>query len=195
MYGMTFTLLTTREGKKMGKTEKGAVWLDPEKTSPYEFFQYWRNIDDAEVQNCLRLLTDVDLDYIDSIDTTSGSAINAAKEKLAYELTSLVHSKEEADKALNTARALFSGAADTEHMPSTTLEESQLTDGKIGLLSLLVATGLASSNGEARRLVLPGSVSVNGEKVTDPTFAVTAEMLKKGIVLKKGKKVYHKATL
>ncbi len=195
VYGMTFTLLTTREGKKMGKTEKGAVWLDPEKTSPYEFFQYWRNIDDAEVQNCLRLLTDVDLEYIDSIDTTSGSAINSAKEKLAYELTSLVHSKEEADKALNTARALFSGAADTEHMPSTTLEESQLTDGKIGLLSLLVATGLASSNGEARRLVLPGSVSVNGEKVTDPTFAVTAEMLKEGVVLKKGKKVYHKAML
>ena len=195
VYGLTFTLLTTKEGKKMGKTEKGAVWLDPEKTSPYEFFQYWRNIDDAEVQNCLRLLTSVDLDEIEAIDVHDGKAINAAKEKLAYELTSLVHSKEEADKALGTARSLFSGAADADHMPSTTLTADQLTDGKIGVLDLLLAAGLVPSKREARQLIAQGGILLDGEKVTDPTLTVAEEALRGGVVVKKGKKVYHKVQL
>ncbi len=195
VYGMTFTLLTTREGKKMGKTEKGAVWLDPEKTSPYEFFQYWRNIDDAEVQNCLKLLTDVPVCEIEAIDMTSGAAINAAKERLAYELTSLVHSREEADKSLATAKSLFSGAADAEHMPSTAVGASLICDGKIQVLELLLAAKLASSKGEGRRLIQQGGISIDGEKVEDPTATVDAERLRDGIVVKKGKKVYHKITL
>ncbi|MEG2021214.1 MAG: tyrosine--tRNA ligase, partial [Oscillospiraceae bacterium] len=137
VYGLTFTLLTTKEGKKMGKTEKGAVWLDPTKTTPYDFFQYWRNIDDGEVQNCLKLLTDVPLDEINAVDMTSGSDINKAKERLAYELTSLVHSKEEAEKALATAKNLFSGDMDAEHMPATVIDENLLTDDKANILDLL----------------------------------------------------------
>ena len=164
VYGMTFTLLTTREGKKMGKTEKGAVWLDPEKTSPYEFFQYWRNIDDCEVQNCLKLLTGVPVKEIDAIDMGNASDVNKAKELLAYELTNLVHSKEDAEKAIATAKRL-------------------------------VAAGLAPSKGEARRLVQQGGISVDGEKVTDVSAVVNAEALGKGIVIKKGKKVYHRITL
>ncbi len=195
VYGMTFTLLTTREGKKMGKTEKGAVWLDPEKTSPYEFFQYWRNIDDAEVQNCLKLLTDVPVKDIEAIDMTSGSDINAAKELLAYELTRLVHSEEEAEKARATARSLFGGAADAEHMPSTVLDASLVANGGVGILDALVAAGLAPSKGEARRLVQQGGISVDGEKVSDPTAAIPAEALAAGVVVKKGKKVYHKISL
>ncbi len=195
VYGLTFTLLTTKEGKKMGKTEKGAVWLDPEKTTPYDFFQYWRNIDDAEVQNCLKLLTDVPLAEIDSIDMTSGPAINAAKERLAYELTSLVHCKDEADKALATAKNLFSGEMDAEHMPATVLAAEQITDGKISVLDLLVSAGLAPSKGEARRLVAQGGISVDGEKVDDANAFVCAEQLTSGIVIKKGKKVYHKVSL
>ena len=194
-YAFTITLLLTSEGKKMGQTQKGAVWLDPEKTSPYEFYQYWRNVDDADTLKCLRMLTDVSLEEIDAMKDWEGSQLNQAKELLAFELTKLVHSEEEALKAQETARNLFSGTVDAANMPSTTLSPDQLTDGKIGLLSLLVATKLASSNGEARRLVLPGSVSVNGEKVTDPAFTITTEMLKEGVVLKKGKKVYHKAIL
>ena len=195
VYGMTFTLLTTKEGKKMGKTEKGAVWLDPEKTSPYEFFQYWRNIDDAEVQNCLKLLTNVPVKEIDAIDMTSGAEINKAKELLAFELTSLVHSKEEAEKALQTAKNLFSGAMDAEHMPSTTLNKELVVDGKVSVLDILVATKIAPSKGEARRLVQQGGISLDSSKVTDAAMTVTVEELENGIVVQKGKKVHHKVTL
>lgn len=195
VYGMTFTLLTTREGKKMGKTEKGAIWLDPEKTSPYEFFQYWRNIDDCEVQNCLKLLTDVPVAEIDAIDMTDGPSINRAKERLAFELTSLVHSQEEAQKALDTARSLFGGEVDAEHMPSTVLESSLVVDGKVSLLDAMVAAKLTASKGEARRLVQQGGISVDGEKISDPMYLFSAEKLSEGIVVKKGKKVYHKISL
>ncbi len=195
VFGMTFTLLTTKEGKKMGKTEKGAVWLDPEKTTPYEFFQYWRNIDDAEVKNCLKLLTNVDVSDIESIDMTSGNEINKAKELLAYELTSLVHCKDEADKALNTSKSLFGGAADEENMPSTELSAENVTDGGIGILDILVLSKLAQSKGEARRLVQQGGISVDGEKVADFAAVISADTLKTGIVVKKGKKIFHKITL
>lgn len=195
VYGMTFTLLTTREGKKMGKTEKGAVWLDPEKTSPYEFFQYWRNIDDAEVQNCLKLLTDVPVAEIDAIDMTSGPAINAAKERLAFELTGLVHSPEEAQKAMETARSLFGGGADAENMPATVLDAALLGDNGIGILDLLVAAGLVPSKGEGRRLVQQGGVALDGEKVSDPMAMISRDRLEAGIVVKKGKKVYHKVSV
>lgn len=195
VYGMTFTLLTTREGKKMGKTEKGAVWLDPEKTSPYEFFQYWRNIDDAEVQNCLKLLTDVPVAEIDAIDMTSGPAINAAKERLAFELTGLVHSPEEAQKAMKTARSLFGGGADAENMPATVLDAALLGENGIGILDLLVAAGLVPSKGEGRRLVQQGGVALDGEKVSDPMAIISRERLEAGIVVKKGKKVYHKVSV
>ncbi len=194
VYGMTFTLLTTREGKKMGKTEKGAVWLDPEKTSPYEFFQYWRNIDDCEVQNCLKLLTDVPMREIEAVDTNDAAAVNAAKERLAFELTSLVHSKEEAEKAMATSRSLFSGA-DSEHMPSTAIDASLIADGAAPVLDLLVAAGLAPSKGEARRLIQQGGIAVDGEKVTDMKAVVSAQALQKGVVIKKGKKVYQRLTL
>ena len=192
VYGMTFTLLTTREGKKMGKTEKGAVWLDPEKTSPYEFFQYWRNIDDCEVQNCLKLLTDVPVAEIDAIDMTDGPSINRAKERLAFELTSLVHSQEEAQKALDTARSLFGGEVDAEHMPSTVLESSLVVAGKVSLLDAMVAAKLTASKGEARRLVQQGGISVDGEKFSDPMYLFSADKLSEGVVVKKGNKVYHK---
>ena len=195
VYGMTFTLLTTREGKKMGKTEKGAVWLDPEKTTPYEFFQYWRNIDDAEVQNCLKLLTDVPVKDIEAIDMTNGRDINRAKELLAYELTRLVNSKEDADKALSTAQSLFGGQADAEHMPTTVLDSAALSENGIGILDALVAAGLAPSKGEARRLVQQGGISVDGEKVSDPTAMIPTDALRAGVVVKKGKKVYHKISL
>ena len=195
VYGMTFTLLTTREGRKMGKTEKGAVWLDPEKTSPYEFFQYWRNIDDAEVQNCLKLLTDVPVAEIDAIDMTSGPAINAAKERLAFELTGLVHSPEEAQKAMETARSLFGGGADAENMPATVLDAALLAENGIGILDLLVAAGLVPSKGEGRRLVQQGGVALDGEKVSDPMAMISRERLESGIVVKKGKKVYHKVSV
>ena len=195
VYGMTFTLLTTREGKKMGKTEKGAVWLDPEKTSPYEFFQYWRNIADCEVQNCLKLLTDVPVAEIEAIDMTDGPSINRAKERLAFELTSLVHSKEAAQKALDTARSLFGGEVDAEHMPSTVLSGEFVADGAVSLLDAMVAAKLTASKGEARRLVQQGGISVDGEKISDPMYSLSAEKLSEGVVIKKGKKVYHKVSL
>lgn len=195
VYGMTFTLLTTREGKKMGKTEKGAVWLDPEKTSPYEFYQYWRNIDDAEVQNCLKLLTDVPVAEIDAIDMISGPAINAAKERLAFELTSLVHSPEEAQKAMDTARSLFGGGADAADMPSTVLDPALVGETGIGILDLLTAAGLVPSKGEGRRLIQQGGIALEGEKVTDPMSVVSRDRLEQGVVVKKGKKVYHKVSL
>ena len=195
VYGLTFTLLTTKEGKKMGKTESGAVWLDPKKTTPYEFFQYWRNIDDGDVQNCMKLLTDISLEEINAVDMTNGPSINGAKERLAHELTSVVHSKEEADKALETARSLFSGGGNAADMPSTELNAQQLAEGQIGVLDLLLACGLVLSKGEGRRLVEQGGVSLDDEKVTDVTAMVTAAQLEKGVVIRKGKKVYHKAIL
>ena len=194
-FGLTFTLLTTREGKKMGKTEKGTVWLDPEKTPPYEFFQYWRNIDDGDVKNCLRLLTDLPLDEIEAVRENDGPSINAAKEKLAYELTRVVHSTEEADKALKTAKSLFSGGGSDEDMPTTHLEPGQLTDGQIGILDLMLACKLAPSKKEARRLVEQGGVMLDDQKVEDIAACVSAAQLETGVVLKKGKKVYHKALL
>ena len=194
-YAMTITLLLTSEGKKMGKTQKGAVWLDPEKTSPYEFYQYWRNIDDADVLKCLRMLTDLPLEQIDEMDAWQGGELNKAKEILAFELTKLVHSEEEAEKAQQTARGLFSGAADMENMPSTTLAADQLTDGAIGVLDLMLAAKLVPSKREARQLIQQGGVLLDGEKVTAPTMTVAAQALQAGVVIKKGKKVYHKVQL
>ncbi|MDY4167677.1 MAG: tyrosine--tRNA ligase [Fournierella sp.] len=194
-YAMTITLLLTSEGKKMGKTQKGAVWLDPEKTSPYEFYQYWRNVDDADVIKCLRMLTDVPLEEIDAMADWEGSQLNKAKELLAFELTKLVHNEEEATKAQETARGLFSGAADMANMPSTTLTADQLQDGRIGILDLMMAAKLVPSKREARQLIQQGGILLDGEKVSDPTLPVTAEQLANGVVIKKGKKTYHKVQL
>ncbi len=194
-YAMTITLLMNSEGKKMGKTASGAVWLDPEKTSPYEFYQYWRNVGDDDVLKCIRMLTFLPLEEIDAMDSWEGSQLNTAKEILAYELTKLVHGEEEAVKAQNTARALFSGAGNSEDMPSTVLTGADLTDGAIPVLDLLVKTGICSSKGEGRRLVQQGGISVDGDKVTDPFTTFTEDALKAGIVLKKGKKVYHKVSM
>ena len=194
-YAMTITLLTDSQGKKMGKTAGNAVWLDPNKTSPFEFYQYWRNVGDADVLKCIRMLTFLPLEQIDEMDHWQGEQLNKAKEILAFELTKMVHGEEEATKAQNTARGLFSGAADDEHMPSTQLDAALVKDGRVGLLSAMVAAKLCSSNREARQLIQQGGVLVDGEKVTDPTFAFTTEQLQKGVVIKKGKKVYHKVTL
>ena len=193
---MTVTLLTDSQGKKMGKTAGNAVWLDPNKTSPFEFYQYWRNVGDSDVMKCIRMLTFLPLEQIDEMSTWKDQRLNEAKEILAFELTKMVHGEEEAAKAQNAARALFSGASgDAEHMPNTQLTEADLTDGSIGILTLMVKAGLAASNGEARRLVVQGGVLVDGEKVAAPTVSFTAEQLSKGIVIKKGKKVYHKVSL
>ncbi len=194
-HAMTITLLLNSEGKKMGKTARGAVWLDPNKTSPYEFYQYWRNVDDADVMKCIRMLTFLPLEQIDEMDSWKDSKINEAKEILAYELTKLVHGEEEADKAQVAAKALFTGGGDDANIPTTEIAEDQLTEGKIGLLSLMVACKLATSNGDARKNVAGGGVSVNDEKVTDVKFEVTREMLREGVKLRKGKKVFHKAIL
>ena len=194
-HAMTITLLLNSEGKKMGKTARGAVWLDPNKTSPYEFYQYWRNVDDADVMKCIRMLTFLPLEQIDEMDSWKDSKINEAKEILAYELTKLVHGEEEADKAQAAAKALFTGGGDDANIPTTEIAEDQLTEGKIGLLSLMVACKLANSNGDARKNVAGGGVSVNDEKVTDVKFEVTREMLRDGVKLRKGKKVFHKAIL
>ena len=194
-HAMTITLLLNSEGKKMGKTAKGAVWLDPNKTSPYEFYQYWRNVDDADVMKCIRMLTFLPLEQIDEMDSWKDSKINEAKEILAYELTKLVHGEEEADKAQAAAKALFTGGGDDANIPTTEIAEDQLTEGKIGLLSLMVACKLATSNGDARKNVAGGGVSVNDEKITDVKFEVTREMLREGVKLRKGKKVFHKAIL
>ena len=194
-HAMTITLLTDSQGKKMGKTAGNAVWLDANKTSPYEFYQYWRNVGDSDVMKCIRMLTFLPLEQIDEMDKWEGAKLNEAKEILAYELTNMVHGKEEADKAQATARALFSGAGDLENMPETKLDAADLTDGKIGILSIMVKAGLASSNGEARRLVQQGGISVDDAKVTDPQTSYDADALANGIVVKKGKKVFHKVTL
>lgn len=190
-YAMTITLLLNSEGKKMGKTEKGAVWLDPEKTSPYEFFQYWRNVSDDDVIKCLKMLTFVPIEEIEEMEQhMEGAEFNKAKELLAFELTKLVHGDEEAVKARETARSLFSGKGISEDMPSTEIPESELEDNKIGILTLLVKTGLTTSNGEGRRLVQQGGISVNDTKITDPTAKID---LSSEVVIKKGKKVFHKA--
>ena len=194
-YGMTITLLLTSEGKKMGKTQKGAVWLDPEKTSPYEFYQYWRNVDDADVMKCLRMLTFLPLEQIDAMSSWEGSRLNEAKEILAFELTKLVHSEEEAQKAQSAARALFCGGGDEAHMPSVELTEDDLQDGSIDILSLMVKAGVVKSKSEARTNVQQGGVSVDGEKITDIKAAFDADRLKVGMVLKKGKKTFKKITL
>ena len=194
-YAMTITLLTASQGKKMGKTAGNAVWLDPNKTSPFEFYQYWRNVGDADVLKCIRMLTFLPLEQIDEMDHWEGEQLNKAKEILAYELTKMVHGEEEAEKAQATARGLFSGAADHENMPSTKLDAELVKDGGVGLLAAMVAAGLCGSNREARQLVQQGGVLVDGEKVTDPKAVLTVDVLNKGIVIKKGKKVYHKVVL
>ena len=194
-YAMTITLLTDSQGKKMGKTAGNAVWLDPNKTSPFEFYQYWRNVGDADVLKCIRMLTFLPLEQIDEMDHWEGEQLNKAKEILAYELTKMVHGEEEAEKAQATARGLFSGAADHENMPATTLSADLVKDGAVGLLAAMVAAGLCGSNREARQLVQQGGVLVDGEKITDPKAVLTVDALTKGVVIKKGKKVYHKVTL
>ena len=193
-HAMTITLLLNSEGKKMGKTASGAVWLDPNKTTPFDFYQYWRNVGDADVLKCIRMLTFLPLEEIDAMDKWEGSQLNKAKEILAHELTKLVHGEAEADKAQEAARALFGGSGSSENMPSTQLPEARFTDGKIGAIELLVACGLCASNGEARRLIQQGGVAVNDQKVAsiDVTFD-QAQFAGDGVVIKKGKKVFHRA--
>ncbi len=194
-HAMTITLLLNSEGKKMGKTASGAVWLDPNKTSPYDFYQYWRNVEDADVLKCIRMLTFLPLEQIDAMNDWKDAQLNTAKEILAFELTKLVHGEEEATKAQAAAKALFMGGGDDANMPTTEISAEQLSDGKIGILNLMVACGLAPSNKQARQLVEQGGVFVNDEKVPAATFAVTEEMLKEGVKIRKGKKVFHKAVL
>ncbi|MGN0347788.1 MAG: tyrosine--tRNA ligase [Lachnospiraceae bacterium] len=194
-YAMTITLLLNSEGKKMGKTEKGAVWLDPEKTSPFEFFQYWRNVADADVIKCLKMLTFLPLEEIEKMESWEGSQLNEAKEILAWELTNLVHGSEEADKAKESARALFAGGGISANMPSTQLSEEDFTEGIVDVLTLLVKSGLEPSRSGARRTVTGGGVSVNGEKVTDVAMTFGKEAFTSDFVLKKGKKSFMKFTL
>ena len=191
-FAMTQTLLLNNEGKKMGKTAKGAVWLDPEKTSPYDFYQYWRNVDDADVMMCFRLLTFLPMDKIKEIDAWDEDRINEKKELLAHELTELVHGREEADRAQETARGIFSGNLDTENMPTAVLGENDFKDGAADILQLLVAAGLSPTRSDARRLVQQGGVSANDEKITDFRKSYTKEELKGGLVLRKGKKAYRR---
>lgn len=193
-YAMTITLLMNSEGKKMGKTARGAVWLDPEKTSPFEFFQYWRNVGDSDVLKCIRMLTFLPLEEVDRMDSWEGSQLNEAKEILAYELTSLVHGKEAADNAREASHALFSQGSDDSHMPTTILSEDQLTDGSVAILDLMLLCSLAPSRSEARRLIQQGGVSVNDEKASLDT-RITADQLSAGVKIRKGKKVFHKAIL
>lgn len=192
-HAMTITLLLTSDGKKMGKTMGGAVWLDPEKTSPYEFYQYWRNVEDADVLKCIRMLTFLPLEEIDAMSAWEGSQLNRAKEILAFELTKLIHGEEEAAKAQETSRGLFTGGGDTANMPSTQLAEEEFTDGSIGVLDLMVKGKLAPSKGEARRLVQQGGVFVDSEKVSDLSASCTKEQLGgEGVVIRKGKKTFHR---
>ena len=195
-YAMTINLLLNSEGKKMGKTEKGAVWLDAEKTSPFDFFQYWRNVADSDVIKCLKMLTFVTMEKIRELEKLEGSELNQAKELLAYELTALVHGEEEAKKALEGARALFSSKSDTENMPSTELDATAFSDAGIGLIDLLSAAGLVPSKAEARRLIQQGGISIDDEKITDVNAVINRTAFEKGyVVIKKGKKVFHKAIL
>ena len=194
-YAMTITLLLNSEGKKMGKTANGAVWLDPNKTSPFEFFQYWRNVGDNDVLKCIRMLTFLPLERIDEMDSWEGAKLNEAKEILAYELTKLVHGEEEAEKAKTASHALFAGGGDDSNMPTTNITEDQLNDGAIGIMDLMVACKLVASKSEARRLVQQGGVFVNDEKIAAIDFAVTKDMLKDGVKIRKGKKTFHKAIM
>lgn len=194
-HAMTINLLLNSEGKKMGKTESGAVWLDAEKTSPYEFFQYWRNVSDADVIKCLKMLTFLPLEEIEAMERWEGSELNKAKEILAYELTQLVHGTEEAQKAKEAAAALFAGGANSENMPKTVLSDEQFTDGTIDILTLLVASGMTASKSEARRAVEQGGVSVNGDKVADAKAVYTKEAFAEEFILKKGKKSFQKICL
>lgn len=194
-YAMTITLLLNSEGKKMGKTANGAVWLDPNKTSPFEFFQYWRNVGDNDVLKCIRMLTFLPLEQIDEMDSWEGAKLNEAKEILAYELTKLVHGEEEAEKAKTASHALFAGGGDDSNMPTTNITEDQLNDGTIGIMDLMVACKLVASKSEARRLVQQGGVFVNDEKIAAIDFAVTKDMLKDGVKIRKGKKTFHKAIM
>jgi len=190
-YAMTITLLLNSEGKKMGKTARGAVWLDPNKTSPFEFYQYWRNVDDADVMKCIRMLTFIPIEEIEQIENWAPERINEKKERLAYELTALVHGTEEADKAKAVAYSLFSGQGDDANMPTTELETAE----DMNIMDLMVACGLAASKSEARRLVLQGGVSIDDEKITAIDYMITLDALKNGVKIRKGKKVFHKAIL
>ena len=195
-HAMTITLLLNSEGKKMGKTQSGAVWLDPNKTSPYEFYQYWRNVGDQDVLKCLRMLTFLPLEQIDEMDKWEGAQLNTAKEILAFELTQLVHGTEEAQKAQDAAKALFSTGGDKSNIPSTTLSAEDLTDGSIGILDLMLKCGLVPSKKEARRLIEQGGVELDGAKVTDVNASVAAGQLSgDGVTIKKGKKVFHQAVM
>ncbi len=193
-YAMTITLLMNSEGKKMGKTASGAVWLDPNKTSPYEFYQYWRNVGDDDVLKCIRMLTFLPLEEIDAMSDWEGSQLNTAKDILAFELTKLVHGEEEAAKAREVSKSLFGGSANDENMPTTILSDADLTDGAIGVLDLMVKGELIASKGEGRRLIQQGGVSVDGEKLTDATKTYTKAEIADGIIIKKGKKIFHKFT-
>lgn len=192
---MTITLLLNSEGKKMGKTEKGAVWLDPEKTSPYEFYQYWRNVADGDVIKCMKLLTFLPLETINEYAKLEGAELNKAKEVLAFELTKLVHGEEEAQKADTAAKALFAGGADDSNMPSTVIDDADLDDGKITVLAMMIKAGMIKSNGEGRRLIQQGGISVNDSKISDVFTTVSKEDLAESVIVKKGKKVFHKFTL
>ncbi|MBE6720117.1 MAG: tyrosine--tRNA ligase [Ruminococcaceae bacterium] len=193
-HAMTITLLTDSNGKKMGKTAGNAVWLDANKTSPYDFYQYWRNVEDADVLKCIRMLTFLPMEEIRKMDSWQGSELNKAKEILAFELTKLVHGEEEAQKAQTAARALFAGGSDDSNMPQTVIEDADLEDGKITVLAMMIKAEMIKSNGEGRRLIQQGGISVDGKKISDPFFAVSAEQLDGGIVIKKGKKVFRKFT-
>ncbi len=195
-HAMTITLLTDSQGKKMGKTAGNAVWLDANKTSPYEFFQYWRNVDDADVIKCMKMLTFVSLEEIAEFEKLEGSELNAVKERLGYELTKMIHGEEEAEKALATARSLFAGRSNTDDMPFTDISADDLTDGSIGILDLLLKCELIPSKSEGRRLVQQGGVSLNDEKITDPATRVTNDSFNDGfVIIKKGKKVFHRVNL
>ena len=195
-YAMTIKLLLNSEGKKMGKTQSGAVWLSAEKTSPYEFYQYWRNIDDADVVKCLKMLTFLSLEEIDELAKLEGSEINKAKEILAFELTQMIHGREEAEKAQEAARAIFGSKTDTANMPSTELTDDDFTDGEISILELLSKCGLIPSNKEGRRLIQQGGISVDDQKVDDVLKKFTKADFEKGyVVIKKGKKKFHKAVI
>ncbi len=195
VYGMTFNLLTNSEGKKMGKTEKGAVWLNAEKTSPYEFFQYWRNIDDKDVIKCMKMLTFMPLEEITEYEKLEGSELNRAKEKLAYELTMLIHGKTEADKALESAKSIFSAGSMAENMPTTVLNDANFVDGLIGINEMLTLSKLAPSKREARTLIQQGGVFVNDNKVTDFGMKLTKDDFKEPVLVRKGKKSFHRFVL
>jgi tyrosyl-tRNA synthetase len=194
-YGLTFTLLTTSEGKKMGKTETGALWLDAEKTPPYDFYQYWRNVDDRDVEKCLALLTFIPMEEVRKLGALEGSAINKAKETLAYEVTKMVHGEEEAVKAQTAARSLFAGTEESDNIPFTQIEKSRLDEG-VDIISILVETGLASSRSDGRRLISQGGIYINSDRIEDDAHEISTQDLDDGkILIRKGKKVYHQIRL